>query len=59
MQRFEEGDSRVSGALASMVSNKMKFTGHGGVEDTGSKTQININIDLGSVKQEKGEVIDV
>lgn len=59
MQRFEEGDSRVSGALASMVSNKMKFTGHGGMEDTGSKTQININIDLGSVKQEKGEVIDV
>jgi len=49
----------VSGALASMVSNKMKFTGHGGVEDTGSKTQININIDLGSVKQEQGEVIDV
>ena len=59
MQRFEEGDSRVSGALASMVSNKMKFTGHGGMEDTGSKTQININIDLGSVKQEKGEIIDV
>lgn len=59
MQRFEEGDSRVSGALASMVSNKMKFTGHGGMEDTGSKTQININIDLGSVKQETGEVIDV
>jgi len=59
VQRFDEGDSRVSGALASMVSNKMKFTGHGGMEDTGSKTQININIDLGSVKEEKGEVIDV
>lgn len=59
MQRFEEGDSRVSGALASMVSNKMKFTGHGGVEDAGGKTQININIDLGNVSKEQGEVIDV
>jgi hypothetical protein len=57
--RFDEGDSRVSGALASMVSNKMKFTGHGGADTTGDKTQININIDLGAVTQQQGEIIDV
>jgi hypothetical protein len=29
------------------------------VEDAGGKTQININIDLGNVSKEQGEVIDV
>lgn len=46
--KFDEGDSKVSAALANMAGNMLKATGHFDNAEGGSTPQVQINIDIGN-----------